>query len=179
MSIIYEDGTDQYVVFRATATDYTAFTGENDGDVLPSAIVVFSEYKQDHVSIESPTVTWDATVGAWKAVIPAANITQIGTAWLTISATDMVPVSIELTVSSTTGYPTVTEISDGVLAANYRTGRTITDLYKLIEIMVLGTVSGLANGTGTNITFTSADGSYVTFAVDGNGNRIFSTYSFA
>lgn len=177
MAKIYNDGTDQYVLFRATATDYTAFTGTNDGDPLPSAIIVFSEYKKEHVSLESPTITWDSTVGAWKAVIPAESVTQDGQAWITISATDMIPVSIELSVSSISEYPTVAEITQGIFGNNYRSGRTLTDLYKLMEIMLLGTVSGLTNGTGTNITFTGADGSYIIFSVDANGNRVFSSYS--
>lgn len=104
MAKIYKDGTDQYLLFRATATDYTAFTGTKNGDALPDAVVVISEYKKDDEIIENPSVTWNATVGKWKAVIPAANITQYGTGELTISGTGMIPVSIEFeTVRSAGG----------------------------------------------------------------------------
>lgn len=105
MAKIYKDSTDQYLLFRATSSvDYTAFTGTNNGDALPDAVLVISEYKKEDVTISTPSVTWNATVGKWKAVIPADKITQYGTGELTISGTGMIPVSIEFeTVRSAGG----------------------------------------------------------------------------
>lgn len=96
MPKIYKDGTDQYLLFRASKDDYSgAFTGASDGSALQGAVVVISEYKKPDETIVNPSVTWNATIGKWKVVIPASYITQYGFGELNISGTGMIPVSIE------------------------------------------------------------------------------------
>jgi hypothetical protein len=104
MPKINNDGTDQYVLFRASKSDYSgALTGTLEGDSLAGAVVVWSEYKKADVSISSPSVTWNSTAGMWKAVIPAGNVTQNGHALLNVSGTGMIPVAIEVDVGNSGG----------------------------------------------------------------------------
>ena len=122
MAKIYKDGTNQYLLFRATsAVDYTAFTGTVDGEALPGATVVISEYKKDDETIETPTVTWNATIGKWKAVIPAANITQYGVGELNVSGTGMIPVSIEFETVSKMAYKKIVPAGSYALDASEKT----------------------------------------------------------
>lgn len=105
MAQIFKDDTDQYLLFGATSSaDYTAFVGANDGDALPNAVLLVVEYKQEGTVVETPSVTWNATVGMWKAVIPAENITQYGSGLAIISGDGMISVCIEFeTVKSAGG----------------------------------------------------------------------------
>jgi hypothetical protein len=73
-----------------------------NGDALPGAILIYSEYKTTDAVIDSPSVLWNAVVGIWEATIPADAITQIGSASLHITATWMVPTDIDLVVSTLT-----------------------------------------------------------------------------
>ena len=145
MAKIYKDSTDQYILFRATATDYTAFTGASDGDALPGAILIISEYKKADEVIETPVITWNATVGKWKATIPAENITQYGTGELNISGTGMVSVSIEFDVVFTPDYSQ--EIIEGTL--------TRIEIERLIAAVLCGDET---RTTGSS-TFIGLDGS--------------------
>jgi hypothetical protein len=101
MPNIFFDGTDQYVRFKAVSTS-GLITGTADGDALPSAILIYSEYKNTDSVISSPSVLWNATVGLWEATIPASYITQAGISTLLVSATNMIPDPIGITVISPT-----------------------------------------------------------------------------
>ena len=127
MQKIYFDGTDQYVYFQASKDDYSGeFTGTNDGDALPGAAITIKEYKKAAASITSPEVLWNATLGYWFALIPAAYITQFGGVVFAVSGTGMFSAAIEAVASRAEDYY--------ASAADLTAIKAITDLLTLAAI---------------------------------------------
>jgi hypothetical protein len=102
-----------------------------------------------------------------NATSPLATATNLATV-------DSVVDSIK-TVTDALDVPTTTEIANAILGASIRTGRTVQQAFRIIEIILTGTITGLTNGSGSPLTFTGADGSTVSFTIDGNGNRAISS----
>lgn len=201
---ILHDGLDQYVLFRASKDDYSGpFVGASNGDALPGAVLILSEYKKADVTIPTPSVIWVATSGVWKATIPASRITQNGTAWLNVSGTGMLSLAIEVDVvpeiltltsisavatNAITSYAPATAVNLATANNNISAIKLVTDnlndisvsditssnLMRTIQILLTGSVTGLTDGYGSPVTFTGTDGSTVVFTVDVNGNRTLS-----
>ena len=93
---IYWDGTDQYLLVRLGSVNTTTgaqsiLTGSVGGESLQTQIsdivVVWAEYKQDGVPIDTD-IAWDGSVGMWKVPVPDSVITQYGKAMIIISGHD-------------------------------------------------------------------------------------------
>lgn len=117
---IYRDGTDQYVLTRLISVNDTTgaqdiilggVNGETLQTYVDNVVVVWAEYKQAGYSIDSD-VTWDSSIGMWRIQIPATEISQLGTAWITISGKDesgisIIPTAIEIETVSHMAYQKV------------------------------------------------------------------------
>lgn len=99
--------------------------GGFEGDPLDieNIIIVWSEYKKDDESIASPSVTWNSTAGMWKIIIPEEYITQLGSSWLNLSGTAMIPVAFEIETVARMSYKKIVPSGSYVLSS---VGRTIT-----------------------------------------------------
>lgn len=112
MQLIYNDGTDQELYFKAVKSDLSGeFTGTVEGDYLPGAIVQIKEYKQSFMEVEGAFITWDATAGYWFATIPAAYITQSGAILIAIAGTGMQNVTIEAEVPAVVSVDVLEQVS--------------------------------------------------------------------
>lgn len=159
MPKIYFDGTNQYVNFSALETDVDGniigqLTGESEGVALPGAILGFSQYKVSDANIPTPSVTWNATIGRWKAVISHTSITQYGPAEINVSATNMVNVSIDVDVvpSDILSYAgIITAFNNNDVEAGY----TFIEVIRGLSAVFLG--KRVRNGNTE--TYTGLDGS--------------------
>ncbi len=105
---ILNNGSDQYIRTRLVKSDHSGpFTGTVDGEVLPGAILIFTEFKttpEDTViNGEDTEAVWKSITGEWQAKIPSSYITRDGLARLNISGTGVDTASIDLQVGSSGG----------------------------------------------------------------------------
>ena len=155
MQEIYKDGTTQEVFFDAVSADpeLGAFQGSTNEQPLTGATVALREYKKPTVLVSNPIITWDNTLKKWKLSIPSSYITQYGHVLITIRHPSMLMVTIDCnTVDS--------------------------DMFNRVrkcELILASNVTGLINGAGSPVTFTSEDGSRFVYTVDENGNRTISS----
>jgi hypothetical protein len=155
MQEIYKDGTTQEVFFDAVSADpeLGAFQGSTHEQALTGATVALREYKKPTVLVSNPIITWDNTLKKWKLSIPSSYITQYGHVLITIRHPSMLMVTIDCnTVDS--------------------------DMFNRVrkcELILASNVTGLINGAGSPVTFTSEDGSRFVYTVDENGNRTISS----
>lgn len=155
MQEIYKDGTTQEVFFDAVSADpeLGAFQGSTNEQPLSGATVALREYKKPTVVVSDPIITWDNTLKKWKLSIPSSYITQYGHVLITIRHPSMLMVTIDCnTVDS--------------------------DMFNRVrkcELLLASNVTGLLNGAGSPVTFTSEDGSRFVYTVDENGNRTISS----
>lgn len=155
MQEIFKDGTTQEVFFDAVSStpENGAFVGSVNEQVLSGATVAVREYKKPTVSMTSPVIAWDNTLKKWKLNIPAAYVTQYGHVLITIQHSSMLMVTIDC----------------NTVDADYY------NRMRKCEIMLVSNVTGLLNGAGSPVTFTSEDGSRIIYTVDANGNRTISS----
>jgi hypothetical protein len=105
---IYNDGTDQYVRVEAIKIgggyiDTNESGGELvDGDALPGARLIYSEYKISDSPITDPEVVYVASVGMFQAKIPFGYIQNNGSATLIVTGTNMMRAVIPLEVTTLT-----------------------------------------------------------------------------
>lgn len=155
MQEIYKDGTTQEVFFDAVSADpeLGAFQGSTNEQPLTGATVALREYKKPTVLVSNPIITWENTLKKWKLSIPSSYITQYGHVLITIQHSSMLMVTIDCnTVDS--------------------------DMFNRVrkcELLLASNVTGLINGAGSPVTFTSEDGSRIIYTVDENGNRTISS----
>lgn len=155
MQEIYKDGTTQEVFFDAVSADpeLGAFRGSTNEQALTGATVALREYKKPTVVVSNPIITWENTLKKWKLNIPSSYITQYGHVLITIQHSSMLMVTIDCnTVDS--------------------------DMFNRVrkcELLLASNVTGLLNGAGSPVTFTSEDGSRFVYTVDENGNRTISS----
>jgi len=155
MQEIYKDGTTQEVFFYAVSADpeLGAFQGSTNEQPLTGATVALREYKKPTVLVSNPIITWDNTLKKWKLSIPSSYITQYGHVLITIRHPSMLMVTIDC----------------NTVDADYY------NRMRKCEIMLVSNVTGLLNGAGSPVTFTSEDGSRIIYTVDANGNRTISS----
>lgn len=155
MQEIYKDRTTQEVFFDAVNADpeLGAFQGSTNEQALTGATVALREYKKPTVVVSNPIITWENTLKKWKLSIPSSYITQYGHVLITIQHSSMMMVTIDCnTVDS--------------------------DMFNRVrkcELILASNVTGLINGAGSPVTFTSEDGSRFVYTVDENGNRTISS----
>lgn len=155
MQEIYKDGTTQEVFFDAVSADpeLGAFRGSTNEQALTGATVAIREYKKPTVAVSNPIIAWENTLKKWKLNIPSSYITQYGHVLITIQHSSMLMVTIDCnTVDS--------------------------DMFNRVrkcELLLASNVTGLINGAGSPVTFTSEDGSRFVYTVDENGNRTISS----
>lgn len=155
MQEIFKDRTTQEVFFDAVSADpeLGAFQGSTNEQALTGATVALREYKKPTVVVSNPIITWENTLKKWKLSIPSSYITQYGHVLITIQHSSMMMVTIDCnTVDS--------------------------DMFNRVrkcELLLASNVTGLINGAGSPVTFTSEDGSRFVYTVDENGNRTISS----
>lgn len=155
MQEIYKDGTTQEVFFDAVCAEpeLGAFMGSTNEQPLTGATVALREYKKPTVLVSNPTITWDNTLKKWKLSIPSSYITQYGHVLITIRHPSMLMVTIDCNTVDADRF----------------------NRLRKCEIMLVSNVTGLINGAGSPVTFTSEDGSRIIYTVDENGNRTISS----
>lgn len=148
---IYKDGTDQYIMTRLGGIDpdtgaQSILFGGFEGDPLDieNLVIVWSEYKKDDESIDSPSVTWNSTAGMWKIIIPEEYITQYGTSWLNLSGTGLIPVAYEIETISQYDY------NENVIEGTY----SRTEIERMIAAVLFGNETRAAGSS----TFMGLDG---------------------
>lgn len=155
MQEIYKDGTTQEVFFDAVSAEpeLGAFQGSTNEQALSGATVALREYKKPTVLVSDPIITWDNTLKKWKLSIPSSYITQYGHVLITIRHPSMLMVTIDCNTVDADRFNRV----------------------RKCELLLASNVTGLLNGAGSPVTFTSEDGSRFVYTVDENGNRTISS----
>lgn len=155
MQEIYKDGTTQEVFFDAVSAEpeLGAFQGSTNEQALSGATVALREYKKPTVLVSDPIITWDNTLKKWKLSIPSSYITQYGHVLITIRHPSMLMVTIDCNTVDADRF----------------------NRLRKCELLLASNVTGLLNGAGSPVTFTSEDGSRFVYTVDENGNRTISS----
>lgn len=155
MQEIHKDGTTQEVFFDAVSAEpeLGAFQGSTNEQPLSGATVALREYKNPTVLVSDPIITWDNTLKKWKLSIPSSYITQYGHVLITIRHPSMLMVTIDCNTVDADRFNRV----------------------RKCELLLASNVTGLLNGAGSPVTFTSEDGSKFVYTVDENGNRTISS----
>lgn len=155
MQEIYKDGTTQEVFFDAVSAEpeLGAFQGSTNEQALSGATVALREYKKPTVLVSDPIITWDNTLKKWKLSIPSSYITQYGHVLITIRHPSMLMVTIDCNTVDADRF----------------------NRLRKCELLLASNVTGLINGAGSPVTFTSEDGSRFVYTVDENGNRTISS----
>jgi hypothetical protein len=143
----------------ATASSISALNNISQAQVLTQVGTGLTNYG---------AATATNVTNATSPLATAANLTTV----------DSVVDSIK-TVTDALDVPTTTEIATAILGASIRTGRTVSQLLRIIEIILDGTITGLTSGSGSPVTITGADGSTVSFTIDENGNRAISSVNLS
>lgn len=187
-------GEDAEVLVEAIKADWS---GE-DEDTIQDLVVYVKQYKQTEEVATGATAVWNSNMGQYLITIPAAYVPASGIFDVCVRGSDIDDVLIRLQVNTGDAQLTAikaitdlltlaainaevdTAISDAALpnaflTAAIRSGGTVSQVLRIIEIMLDGSVTGLTSGSGSPVTFTGADGSTVAFTVDANGNRAISS----
>jgi hypothetical protein len=188
---VTDDGTFTLVTEAITGLAIN-FIINNGSDVdLSSASFSYSATAKGHkLIITAATLSGVTDTSSFKCTITGTGIRDNvleGMIWFPQSTYATVAnlttansnISDIKTVTDALDVPTTTEIATAVLGASIRTGRTVLQLLRIIEIILDGTVTGLTSGSGSPVTFTGVDGSTVVFTVDANGNRAISSVNLS
>lgn len=168
-------GEDAEILFQAVSSDY----GSDYTSEIQDLTVNLKSYKQASEVVLDASTVYDSTMQQHILTIPASHIPAsgvfdwilTGTGIVTVVGRAQVNVADGLLTTISTSIPTTSEIASAILAASIRSGRTVSQVLRIIEIMLAGSDSGLTSGTGSPVTFTGADNSTIEFTVDSNGNR--------
>lgn len=146
-----------------------AFSDDGSGErvtALTTPVVYIKQYKESAVQATGATAVYDPTMGQFLISVPPAYIPASGTIDGVLKAAGIWDVVFRLQVNT----------ADTALAAIKAKTDTVdwTQIEKML-IMAIGNDSGLVNGVGSTITFTSSGIGTAVFTVDANGNRTLSS----
>jgi hypothetical protein len=127
------------------------------------------EYATRTITAVPSGAALSSEISALNDVSTAEVLAQVASALSTYDA----PTKAELD-SALDAIPTAAENAAALLAATIRTGRSVAESLRILEIMLNGTVTGLSSGEGSPVTFTLGSSSVV-FTVDDDGNRTLSS----
>jgi polyhydroxyalkanoate synthesis regulator phasin len=98
MQTIYNDRTDQYIFTELYKSNGELHQGSEDGDTISGSSIIILEYKLTGVTISPAVIEWVESSKLWKITIPADNITQYGSMFVTINGTGIASKVIEVHV---------------------------------------------------------------------------------
>jgi len=146
-----------------------AFSDDGSGErvtALTDPVVYVKQYNESAVKATGATAVYDSTMGQFLITIPSTFIPSSGTVDGVLKAVGIWDVVFRLQVNT----------ADAAITAIKAKTDTIdwTQIKKML-IMAIGSDSGLTNGTGSTITFTSSGIGTAVFSIDADGNRTLSS----
>jgi hypothetical protein len=202
---ILKNGTNQVVVCPLVDSNYSLITGVvtpsrinliinggSDVDITSTATLVYSANAGGYkLTIPSSALSGVTDTAKYQICIKGTgfqNYNIDGIIWIpqttfaTASNLSNVPTAVWENATRTltaipAGTPTAAQNAAAVLASTIRTGRTVSESLRILEIFCCGTVAGLTAGEGSPVTITLSGVGSIAFTVDPNENRVLSSVS--